>query len=52
MTLTVPREITHDFRSKLVLSHPSTGEKTSVPISFTGKQIDIPKYDLYDEEEE
>ena len=28
LTVTVPREITHDFTSKVILTHPTTGAKT------------------------
>lgn len=34
LTVTVPREITHDFTSRVTLTHPSTGAKTVVPIIF------------------
>jgi hypothetical protein len=33
--LTVPREITHDFKSNLVLTHATTKLRTVLPITFS-----------------
>jgi hypothetical protein len=32
--VTVPREITHDFTTNLVITHPTTGERTVIPVYF------------------
>lgn len=32
--VTVPREITHDFTSNIVLTHPTTGVRTIIPVIF------------------
>jgi len=37
LTVTVPREITHDFVSHLVLTQPQTGARVIVPVRFTGR---------------
>lgn len=34
LTVAVPREITHDFTTKLVLTHPTTGLRTVIPVIF------------------
>lgn len=36
--VTVPREITHDFTTNLVITHPTTGVRTVVPVYFQGRE--------------
>lgn len=34
LTVKVPQEITHNFNSEVVLTHPATQAKTVIPINF------------------
>jgi len=38
--VSVPREITHDFTSNIVLTHPTTGVKTTIPVIFQSREGD------------
>lgn len=54
VSLSVPREITHQFESQLILTYPATGKKLTVPISFTGQDgsyFDSSSYSSTDEGE-
>jgi len=43
LTVTVPREITHSFETKIILLHPTTGQKKAVPIKFDHMKGDPPQ---------
>lgn len=34
LTITVPKEITHDFTSNIVITHPTTQARTVIPVVF------------------
>jgi len=38
LTVAVPREITHDFTSNVVLTHPLTNKKITIPVYFEGRE--------------
>ena len=38
--VTVPREITHDFSTNIVVIHPTTGLRTVIPVYFQGREGD------------
>lgn len=38
--VTVPREITHDFTSNIILTHPTTGVRTVIPVIFQSREGD------------
>ena len=38
LIITVPREITHDFESQVILTHPVTGQKTVIPLFFANQE--------------
>lgn len=42
--VTVPREITHDFATNLVITHPTTGVRTVVPVFFQGREGETNQY--------
>jgi hypothetical protein len=35
VSITVPQEITHDFQSDIIITHPTTNAKTRIPITFS-----------------
>lgn len=37
VSVSVPRDILHQFESKLILTYPATSKSVTIPISFTGK---------------
>ena len=37
LAISVPREITHDFSTHLILTHPNTGSKTVLPVHYVDK---------------
>ena len=50
VSLSVPREVTHDFDSSLIMTHPVTGKQTTVPIHFSNVGQDV-YHSVYDEDE-
>lgn len=34
LTVVVPQEITHEFKSDIILTHPKTQVQTKIPVSF------------------
>lgn len=42
--LAVPKEITHDFESKIYIIHPSSGVKTMIPVIFKGREGSTDQY--------
>ena len=50
--VTVPQEITHDFRSKVIITHPTTGVKTTIPLIFEGRQGSTDQYQYASRDEE
>lgn len=44
LTVTVPREITHDFTSNIILTHPTTQARTTIPVIFQGREGSTNQY--------
>jgi hypothetical protein len=35
LNIIVPQEITHDFKSEIILTHPKTQVQTKVPVTYS-----------------
>jgi hypothetical protein len=44
LTITVPREITHDFTSNIVITHPTTQARTVIPVIFQSREGSTNQY--------